>query len=76
MKNNEYEVHAFWDQEASVWVAESTDIRGLVTEAETFEELRDKLQRMIPELLEANGIKPKDSIAYCVRTDFHETISA
>lgn len=76
MKNNEYEVHAFWDEEASVWVAESEDVKGLVTEADTFEELREKLQRIIPELLEANGTKPEKQIAYCVTTNFHEIISA
>jgi len=76
MKNNEYEIHAFWDKEASVWVAESTDVKGLVTEADTFEELREKLQRMIPELLEANGIETEEYIAYRVTTDFHETIPA
>ena len=62
MKNNEYEIHAFWDKEASVWVAESTDVKGLVTEADTFEELREKLQRMIPELLEASGIMKQAGI--------------
>jgi predicted RNase H-like HicB family nuclease len=76
MKNNEYEIHAFWDEEASVWVAESEDVKGLVTEADTFEELREKLQRIIPELLEANGVKLEKHIAYCVTTNFHEIISA
>jgi predicted RNase H-like HicB family nuclease len=51
----EYEVRAFWDPEASVWVAESEDVPGLVTETETVEQLIAKLQLMVPELLEANG---------------------
>lgn len=76
MKNNEYEIHAFWDKEALVWVAESKDVKGLVTEADSFEELREKLQRLIPELLEANGIKTEEYIQYRVTTDFHETIPA
>jgi Domain of unknown function (DUF1902) len=29
-----YKIEAFWDQEAQVWVAESSDILGLVTEAD------------------------------------------
>jgi len=49
-------VRAFWDDEAEVWVATSDDVPGLVTEAATKEELLAKLQIMIPELLEANGI--------------------
>jgi predicted RNase H-like HicB family nuclease len=54
----EFRVTAFWDHEASVWVAESDDVPGLVTEAETVEQLLSKLQVMVPELLEANGVFP------------------
>jgi len=39
------------DQEAGVWVAESTNLPGLVTEAETAELLLEKLRLMVPELL-------------------------
>ena len=49
-------VHAHWDDEAAVWVAESDDVPGLATEAETAEALISKLEVMIPELLEANGL--------------------
>lgn len=52
----EIQVKAFWDAEAGVWVAESNDVPGLITEAETMEHLVAKLQLMIPELLEANGM--------------------
>jgi predicted RNase H-like HicB family nuclease len=48
-------VTAFWDKEASVWVAESADVPDLITEAATLEVLSTKLETMIPELLEANG---------------------
>ncbi len=44
-------VRAEWDQEAGVWVAESTNLPGLVTEAETVELLLEKLRTMVPELL-------------------------
>jgi predicted RNase H-like HicB family nuclease len=49
-------VKAIWDAEAAVWVATSDDVPGLVTEAETFEELDKKLRVMIPELLIENGV--------------------
>ncbi|WP_207456508.1 DUF1902 domain-containing protein [Azospirillum sp. SYSU D00513] len=57
-------VRAEWDSEASVWVAVSDDVPGLVTEAETPDELERKLGVMIPELLELNdalmgGFPPK-----------------
>lgn len=48
-------VTAFRDPEADVWVAESDDVPGLITEADTLEELVPKLRVLIPELLEANG---------------------
>lgn len=47
-------IHATWDAEAGVWVAESDDVPGLATEAATVEALLEKLRVMIPELLEAN----------------------
>ncbi|HEY4775816.1 MAG TPA: DUF1902 domain-containing protein [Xanthobacteraceae bacterium] len=49
-------VHADWDPEASVWVATSQDIRGLVTEADSIEALRRKLPGMILDLLEEMGV--------------------
>jgi predicted RNase H-like HicB family nuclease len=48
-------VRANWDDEASVWVATSDDIVGLVTEADSLEALTEKLKAIIPELLELNG---------------------
>jgi len=57
-------VRAAWDQEAGVWVAESTNLPGLVTEAETAELLLEKLRIMVPELLAyspdlASGLLPE-----------------
>jgi len=48
-------IHAEWDTEAGVWVAMSDDVPGLVAEADTFEALSAKLDRLLPELLQANG---------------------
>lgn len=53
-------VHAEWDAEAGVWVAESNDVPGLATEAATVEALVAKLETMIPELLAANGTACRD----------------
>jgi predicted RNase H-like HicB family nuclease len=49
-------VHADWDPEASVWVATTPDLKGLVTEADTMEALRAKLPGMILDLIEECGI--------------------
>ena len=48
-------VRADWDDEAEVWVASSSDIDGLATEASTLEELRAKVLTMVVELKELNG---------------------
>ena len=48
-------IRAEWDAEASVWVATSDDVPGLVAEADTLEALSAKLETLVPELLDANG---------------------
>jgi hypothetical protein len=42
-----------------VWVAVSDDVPGFLAEAREIEILIKKLQVLVPELLEANGIIPK-----------------
>ena len=49
-------IHADWDSEASVWVATTGDLRGLVTEADSIEALRAKLPGMVLDLLEEGGV--------------------
>ena len=48
------EIRAEWDAEAGVWVAASEDVPGLVTEAATLDALVERLQVIIPELMELN----------------------
>jgi predicted RNase H-like HicB family nuclease len=55
-------VQAFWDDEARVWVAESSDVPGLATGAYSLEQLAEKLQIVVPELLEANDLPARVSI--------------
>lgn len=50
-------VKAEWDPEASVWVAMSDDVPGLVAESKTLEKLRPKLLAMIADLIEDNHMK-------------------
>lgn len=51
-----FTILAGWDPEASVWVATSEDIPGLIVEADTVEALAEELRLVIPDLLELNGI--------------------
>lgn len=50
-----YIVRAFWDEESKMWVATSHNFIGVATEAETLEKLIQKLDVIVPEILEANG---------------------
>jgi len=59
MIDNQIVIKAVWDPEAKVWVAESDDVPGLVTEAESPGALIEKLKSLIPELLELNNYAPK-----------------
>jgi predicted RNase H-like HicB family nuclease len=61
-------INAFWDDDASVWVAESEDVPGLVAEAESLEALSAKLERLIPELLELNRVTATHSEIRLVAT--------
>ncbi len=67
-------VRADWDDEAGVWVADSDEIPGLVTEAETVEALFAKLKQMIPELLELNGVPGHGEVAFEVLLRRFDTV--
>jgi predicted RNase H-like HicB family nuclease len=53
-----YVVSLTWDDTASVWVAESADIPGLVLEAESLDALIERVCAAAPELLALNGERP------------------
>jgi predicted RNase H-like HicB family nuclease len=58
------QVRAFWDDDAKVWVAESDDVPGLATEAESVDQLVEKLKVLIPELLAENGLPSSGDIPF------------
>lgn len=60
MTQTKFQIQAFWDSEAQVWVATSDDMPGLATEASTLEFLTQKLRDMIPELVTLNKVLPPD----------------
>ncbi len=64
MMTDTFHVHAFWDEEARVWVATSEDVPGLVAEADTMERLVEKLKVLIPELLEANEVGSGEEVSF------------
>jgi predicted RNase H-like HicB family nuclease len=64
---SELEVLAFWDTESAVWVAQSDDIPGLFTEADTLEILLLKLKVHIPTLLEASDQNCHGAVPFVLR---------
>lgn len=47
----EYTVNFTWDDEASVWIAQSDDVPGLVLEGGSLDALIERVRFAVPELL-------------------------
>jgi len=56
----EYAVDLIWDDEASVWVATSDDIPGLVLESGSFDALIERVRFAAPELLALNSVSANE----------------
>ena len=50
-----YTINLLWDSEASVWVATSEDIKGLVLESGSLDVLIERVRMTVPELLRLNN---------------------
>ena len=70
----QYHVVAKWDSEAKVWFAESDDIPGLVTEADTLEALIERITAVAPELLELNNNAPDEGAEVIVSAERRESL--
>ncbi|MDE7283330.1 MAG: DUF1902 domain-containing protein [Lachnospiraceae bacterium] len=51
----EYPITFTWDNEASVWIATSNDIPGLIIESGSFSTLLERTRFAVPELLALNA---------------------
>jgi hypothetical protein len=51
-------VRAAWDDDARVWWTESSDLDGLSIEAESLDQLIERLPAVVSDLLEAGGDQP------------------
>jgi Domain of unknown function (DUF1902) len=49
-------IQARWDGEASVWIATSPDVAGLVVEADTWPAMIEEVRIVLPDLLEITGL--------------------
>jgi len=65
-------VYARWDEDAKVYYAWSDDVLGLAIEADTLENLKNRLRVVVPELIALNDHTPYDShqeVPLCLLTE-------
>lgn len=53
-------IQARWDSGANVWIATSTDVPGLVVEADSWPNMIEEVRLVLPELLELKGEDNQD----------------
>ena len=70
----EYTANLQWDPEASVWIATSDDIIGLVMESGSVDALIERVRYAVPELLELTHQQPAVGIRF--KIERYERISA
>jgi hypothetical protein len=63
-------INARWDAEASVWIATSDDVTGLVVEAATWPSMIEEVRLVLPDLLEVSGEK-SDNLSLTFRAEEH-----
>jgi Domain of unknown function (DUF1902) len=68
--NRSITIDARWDPEASVWIATSSDVAGLVVEAETWPAMIEEVKLVLPELLELSGER-NDNLSLTFRAEEH-----
>lgn len=63
-------IDARWDVEASVWIATSQDVAGLVVEADTWPAMIEEVRFVLPDLLELSS-KPHENLSLTFRAEEH-----
>jgi hypothetical protein len=69
-------IRVFWDSDASVWVATSDDVPGLVVEASSFDDVVKEVRELAPELLDLNGISKGNVLDLHFLADRLESVAA
>ena len=63
-------IDARWDSEASVWIATSKEIPGLVVEADTWPSMIEEVRLVLPDLLELSG-STNEKLSLTFRAEEH-----
>jgi hypothetical protein len=61
-------IDARWDAEASVWIATSNDLAGLVVEADTWPAMIEEVRLVLPDLLGLSGER-NDNLSLTFRAE-------
>jgi Domain of unknown function (DUF1902). len=73
---SQVKVTAFWDPEANVWCAQSSDVPGLILEADTMQHLVSELEEMIPAMMQENGMRVDGKVEFDLDAQYHGTAHA
>jgi hypothetical protein len=68
-------INARWDPEAGVWIATSSDVAGLVVEADTWPAMIEEVRLVLPELLELSGERG-DNLSLTFRAEEHLEVAS
>jgi hypothetical protein len=68
--SREISIQARWDSDAGVWIATSTDIPGLVVEADTWALMIEEVRLVLPDLLDASG-RSGESLSLTFKAEEH-----
>ena len=68
--NRAVEIQARWDGDSSVWIATSSDVPGLVVEAETWPAMIQEVRLVLPDLLEVSG-QPHQNLSLTFKAEEH-----
>jgi hypothetical protein len=63
-------IDARWDGEASVWIATSDDVPGLVVEVDAWPVMIEEVRLVLPDLLELAGERA-DNLSLTFRAEEH-----
>ena len=71
-----YNVKLTWDNDASVWIATSDDIKGLVLESNSYDALIEKVKVAAPELIELNSNEPAKTFNFTIDSKIKSRFTA
>jgi hypothetical protein len=73
--SREIAIEARWDSEASVWIATSSDVPGLVVEADTWPAMIEEVRLVLPDLLDLLG-SSEDKVSLIFKAEEHLDLAA